>query len=147
MGELVQEGRIRLKPGAQRKLTYHDACKLGRHGGVIDQPRDAIRATGAELVESDNGAEMNWRCGGGAGGFVINRAAPLRYKAFKIKVEQIESTHADAVVLSCGSCRLNFMAGAEKMHWDKEILSLVEYVAEHLDDQPANRSPEKQGLH
>ncbi|MEZ5738315.1 MAG: (Fe-S)-binding protein [Burkholderiaceae bacterium] len=133
IGELVNQNRIRLVPDASQKLTYHDACKLGRHGGVIEQPRDALRATGAELVETGSSAEMNWCCGGGAGSFLIQRAAPLRRKAFQIKIEQIDATGADAVVLSCGSCRLNFIAGAQQAQWPTEIVSLVEYIGAHLE--------------
>lgn len=133
VGREVQAGRLQLRPGdGSAKLTYHDACKLARHGGVIDEPRAALRALGADFRESAPTAELNWCCGGGAGAFLINRAAPLRHKAWEIKREQIEATGADTVVLSCASCRLNFMEAAEIDQWPTRIASLVELVAERL---------------
>lgn len=133
VGREVQAGRLQLQPGdGSAKLTYHDACKLARHGGVIDEPRAALRALGADFRESNPTAELNWCCGGGAGAFLINRAAPLRHKAWEIKREQIEATGADTVVLSCASCRLNFMEAAEIDQWPTRIASLVELVAERL---------------
>lgn len=140
VGREIHSGRLVLsapQPGeAAATVTYHDACKLARHGGVIDEPRAALQALGADFRESAPTAELNWCCGGGAGAFLINRAAPLRYKAWQIKREQIDATGADTVVLSCASCRLNFMAGAQTDAWPVQIASLVELVAARLPPVP-----------
>ena len=133
VGREIRDGRLVLDPGdPNRKLTYHDACKLARHGGVIEEPRDALRALGVDFREMTPTAEMNWCCGGGAGAFLINRAAPLRQKAWEIKRSQVEATGAETVVVSCASCRLNFMEGAEVGKSQMHIESLVELVAAQL---------------
>jgi len=46
----------------------------------------------------------------------------------------VESTGAESLVTSCGSCRLNFLAGADAVQWDRRIESLVELVGENLAD-------------
>ncbi len=132
VGREIKAGRLKVKDIGTRKLTYHDACKLGRHGGVLEEPRAALRALGVEIRESDPNAEMNWCCGGGAGVFLINRAAGLRQKAFELKQAQIDATNAEAVVMSCGSCRLNFMNGQVNTGWPVKIESLVELVGNNL---------------
>ena len=133
VGREIRAGRLVLLPGdAARKVTYHDACKLARHGGVIDEPRIALQALGVDFRESAPTAELNWCCGGGAGTFLINRAEPLRHKAWQIKRAQIDATGADTVVLSCASCRLNFIAGAEVDQSPMRIESLIELVAAQL---------------
>jgi Fe-S oxidoreductase len=134
IGREVTAGRLKLKHAAGRKLTYHDACKLGRHGGVLDEPRAALHALGVDFRETDPKAEMNWCCGGGAGVFLLNRAAPLRQRAFELKKEQIDATGAESVVMSCGSCRLNFMNGQAATSWPVKIESLVELVGDSLAD-------------
>ncbi|MCC2634178.1 MAG: protein of unknown function cysteine-rich region [Ramlibacter sp.] len=133
VGREVTAGRLKLErlPPGQR-VTYHDACKLARHGGVVQEPRAALRAIGVDLRETEPTAEQNWCCGGGAGTFLINRAAPLRHKAWAIKRDQVDATGADTVVVSCGSCRLNLMAGAEADAWPVQIRSLVEMAAAQL---------------
>ena len=143
VGREIREGRLALSPGdSNRKLTYHDACKLARHGGVIDEPRVALRALGVDFRETTPTAELNWCCGGGAGAFLINRAAPLRHKAWEIKRAQIGATGADTVVVSCASCRLNFMEGAEVGQSQMHIESLVELVAAQLPGLPTTvRTP------
>jgi Fe-S oxidoreductase len=139
VGREIHEGRLSLVPGdPNRKLTYHDACKLARHGGVIDEPRAALRALGVDFRESSPTAELNWCCGGGAGTFLINRAAPLRHKAWQIKRAQVVATGANTVVLSCASCRLNFMEGDEVEQSGLHIESLIELVAAQLPRPPGS---------
>ncbi len=142
VGREISQGRLTLAPpaDASRKITYHDACKLARHGGVMDEPRAALRALGMDLRETTPTAEQNWCCGGGAGVFLLNRAEQLRHQAWEIKRAQIEATGADTMVVSCGSCRLNAMAGAEADPWTIRIDSVVELVAcqlPHADVQPS----------
>ena len=133
VGREISAGRLVLEPGdPNRTLTYHDACKLARHGGVLGEPRAALRALGSDFREMTPTAEMNWCCGGGAGAFLINRAAALRQKAWEIKRAQVEATGAETVVVSCASCRLNVMEGAEVGKSPMRIESLVELVAAQL---------------
>ena len=135
VGQQISNGRLQLSPGdPNRRITYHDACKLARHGGVVQEPRAALKALGANFTDTTPTAETNWCCGGGAGAFLINRAEGLRYKAWEIKREQINATGADTVAVACGSCRLNLMAGAEKDQWPVKIESVVSLVAMQLKD-------------
>lgn len=139
LGRMAQAGRLNLRP-IDGKITYHDPCKTGRRGGAFDQPRAVLQAMNADYVELPSGREYNWCCGGGAGIFLLARATRLRDESFKIKIKQVNATGAATVVVSCASCRLNFEAGRVKNHWDKEVASLVELVADHLIDPPA-RAP------
>ena len=133
VGREVSSGRLKLRrEEGHRAVTYHDACKLARHGGVTSEPRAALEAIGLDLREQEASAEHSWCCGGGAGTFLINRSAGMRHKAWEIKKAQVDATGADAVVLSCGSCRLNFLAGAEAVAWPVQVESLVELVARQL---------------
>lgn len=135
LGQQVKAGKLKLKKiGKDKKITYHDSCKIGRHSGVLDEPREIFKALDVDFRETEAHGVMNWCCGGGAGVFLLNRAAPLRQKAFEIKMHEVNDTGADSVVMTCGSCRMNFMNGAQQANWNKGIESLVELVAENLDD-------------
>jgi Fe-S oxidoreductase len=133
IGRQIAAGRLNLKPvGAGKRVTFHDPCKLGRHGGIFDEPRAALKALGVDFKEMESSGKTNYCCGGGAGVFLINRAAPLRAKAFEIKRHQVDATGADSVVTSCESCRINLLAGAMQTNWNKGVESLVELVAANL---------------
>ncbi len=132
IGREVQAGRLKLKQASGGPVTYHDPCKLGRLSGVFDEPRAALAAMGVELREMESHGKTQYCCGGGAGVMLIERAAPLRQRAFEIKMRQVDDTGAGAVVTSCESCRMNFTTGAEKANWQTPVKSLVELVAENL---------------
>ncbi len=131
----LDAGRLPLRAAANgSSVTYHDPCRLGRHGGVIEQPRQVLKALGMDFREADSNGRENYCCGGGCGEYVIKRSAPLRQKAFEIKKREFDETGADAVVTSCANCRINLMIGAEKAGWQTPIESLVERVAGSLTE-------------
>jgi len=133
LGLMVREGKLSLDQGlVGEAVTYHDPCKVGRHSGIFEEPREVIRALGADLHEMPSHALTNWCCGGGAGLFVMNRTRPLRRAAFEIKKREVEATGAQKVIMACGSCRLNFIKGQEETGMPGEIVSLVALVGEHL---------------
>jgi len=131
----LDAGRLPLSAATNgSSVTYHDPCRLGRHGGVIEQPRQVLKALGMDFREADSNGRENYCCGGGCGEYVIKRSAPLRQKAFDIKKREFDETGADAVVTSCANCRINLMIGAEKAGWQTPIESLVERVAGSLTE-------------
>ena len=130
----LDAGRLKLKTASTHKrVTYHDPCKMGRWGGVLDEPRSLLNAMGVELAEMESHGATNFCCGGGGGVMMIQRAATLRQRAFEIKMRQVDDTEAESVVTTCDSCRTNFITGAEKANWQTNVESLVELVAEYLE--------------
>jgi len=133
--ELVNDGKVKLKATADPKtLTYHDPCRLGRHGGVYEAPRELLAEAGHHVRDTEANRRENVCCGGGCGEYTISHGAALRQKAFEVKRHELDATGAEAVVTGCANCRINFLIGAANSGWDKPILSLVETVAENIAD-------------
>jgi len=131
----VAAGHLKIKASSNgASVTYHDPCRLGRQGGVFEEPRNLLKALGLTIRETDSNRRENYCCGGGCGEYVIQKSAPLRQKAFDIKKREFDKTEADAVVTSCANCRVNLMIGAENAGWSKPIESLAERVAANLVD-------------
>lgn len=131
LADNVMNGKIRLKKLA-KSVTFHDPCQVSRRGGATEAPRHVLRALGVDLREPESSGDLNWCCGGGGGVVTIHRADPLRYKAFEIKMRQIDATGADMAITSCANCRQSFDDGQAHFHWDKTMDSLLETVADNL---------------
>lgn len=123
----IERCTLRLRKPVPMKVTYHDPCHLGRKGepyagtwtgdkldrppdlkrsgrkGVYDAPRDVLAAVpGLELVEMERIREYAWCCG--AGGGVLEAFEEFAGSTASERIEEAESTGADALVTSCPWC-------------------------------------------
>ncbi|MDI9848807.1 (Fe-S)-binding protein [Rhodoblastus sp. 17X3] len=133
LGEVVQSGKIKLKKIGE-STSFHDPCQLVRRGGVNDAPRAVLKALGLELKELEDHGALGWCCGGGGGVVSNTRADPLRFKAFELKRKQVEDANAQHFVTACGQCRITLTLGAKHFKWDQKVESLLELVADNLQD-------------
>ncbi|HXZ96313.1 MAG TPA: (Fe-S)-binding protein [Burkholderiales bacterium] len=132
LAESVTSGKLKLKPLA-KSVTFHDPCQISRRGGATEAPRTVLQALGVDLREPESAGNLNWCCGGGGGVVTIHRADPLRYKAFEIKMRQIDATGAEMAVTSCANCRQSFDDGKVHFQWSNTIGSLLELVADNIE--------------
>jgi Fe-S oxidoreductase len=156
MDRLIKEGK--LKPGKELNLnvTYHDPCYLGRLGepwihwegkkipgykfvfdppktyrrgtnGVYEPPRNVIRSIpGVKLMEMDRIKEYSWCCGAGGG---VNESNPdfARWTAQK-RIEEAESTGAEAIVSACPWCEKLFSETIRENGSKLKVYDIVELV-------------------
>lgn len=132
LAEAVREGRLKLRP-LEETVTFHDPCQVSRRGGATEAPREVLAALGAELREMPPAGNANWCCGGGGGVVTLHRADAHRYRAFEIKMKQVEAAGAARLATSCANCRLTFDDGQAHHKWDRKMESLLELVAGQLD--------------
>jgi len=60
LDQLLKEGRLKLSGKESQRLTYHDPCQIGRRGGVLQQPRNLLKAISDNYVEMPEAGMMNW---------------------------------------------------------------------------------------
>jgi len=133
LAENIASGRIRVSK-LPKSVTFHDPCQVSRCGGATSAPRAVLGALGVDLRETEDSAALNFCCGGGGGVIANRRADNLRYKAFGIKMQQMDATGAELLLTSCSNCRQTFDDGSAHFHWDKPMGSLLELVADHLEE-------------
>jgi Fe-S oxidoreductase len=133
LAENVRSGRLRVTRLA-KSVTFHDPCQIGRRGGAIEAPREVLAALGVELREMEPARDTAWCCGGGGGVVTIRRADALRHRVFQLKMNQIDDTGAEMPVTTCANCRQTFDDGQAHFKWDKKMASLLELVADHLEE-------------
>jgi Fe-S oxidoreductase len=132
IAQLKREGKLKLKPMAEA-FTYHDPCQISRRGGAAEDARYILDGFAPNFKEMTPTGNLNWCCGGGGGVQAMERAAELRHKVFKIKIDQVEKTGTSTLVSSCANCRLTMDDSKAALKWGGALDSLVEIVADHLD--------------
>ena len=140
LAENIASGRLRVRK-AGRTAAFHDPCQISRRGGATRAPRVVLEALGVDLRDTIDAADLNFCCGGGGGVIANHRADALRYKAFEIKMRQIDATGAEIAVTSCANCRQTFDDGAAHFRWDRKMASLLELVADNLLEPESDISP------
>lgn len=133
MADLKRAGRLRTTRYS-RSMTYHDPCQISRRGGAASDARYLLEDFAEDFREMTPTGNYNWCCGGGGGVQAIGRAADLRHKVFRLKIDQTEATGADVLVSSCANCRLTMDDSKAALNWQGELGSLVEIIAENLDE-------------
>lgn len=142
LADLKREGRLKLKP-MQEAFTYHDPCQISRRGGATADVRYLLNGFANDFREMAPTGNFNWCCGGGGGVQAMSRAADMRHKVFKIKMDQVEATGANTLISACSNCRLTMDESKAYYHWPREIGSLVEVLADHLGDAGASAEAAK----
>ncbi len=105
--ELINSGRLQLTQAYTKKVTYHDPCYLGRHNGIYDEPREALkRVPGLELSEMPESRVDSLCCGGGGGRIWMETIKGERFS--DLRLEQAMGIGADTLVTACPYCIANF---------------------------------------
>ncbi len=110
LAELIKEGKLKFSKELNKKVTYHDSCRLGRSWGEegnYDEPRQVLESIpGVELVEMKDTRELALCCGGGAGGIWQDTKKGERFA--DVRVEQALATGAQTLAVACPYCMVMF---------------------------------------
>ena len=113
-------------------VTYHDPCHLKKSLDVSAQPRELIRACGAELVEM---AKPDQCCGMG-GSFNLAHY-DLSADIGSRKAADIASTDAATVATSCPACMMQITDMLARRESPATVCHVVELYAKTLGDDEA----------
>ncbi|MDR5818581.1 MULTISPECIES: (Fe-S)-binding protein [unclassified Caballeronia] len=131
MAELVASGKLSPKAAAvlaDKKITYHDPCYLGRYNGETEAPRKLLKTIGIKVVEMERHG-MRARCCGGGGGAPLTDI-PGKQRIPDIRIADARSIGADVVAVGCPQCTamLEGVVGPRP-----EVLDVAELVAAALE--------------
>lgn len=121
---LISEGRLELTKEYAKRVTYHDPCYLGRHNGVYDEPREALKKIpGMELNEMPESRKDSFCCGGGGGRIWMETPKGERFS--DLRLDQAVDVGAQVLATSCPYCITNF-EDSRLNREDSEVIEVKE---------------------
>lgn len=131
--ELIESGKIQVNKNVSKKVTYHDACYLGRHNEIFEQPRQVVKSV------TDDGMVEMWRnrrkglcCGAGGGIMWMDEDPDKRVNL--VRFGDVEKTGAELVAVACPFCNI-MMDDARKVRGKEnevDVKDIAELIAEAL---------------
>ena len=110
-----------------RRVTYQDPCRLGRHLGVYDPPRQVLAALpGVELVEMRRSGPGAMCCAGGTWSNCDRFAKQLQVD----RLREARATGAEVLVTACPKCQIHFRCAMKDPNLKEEIEIEMRDVAE-----------------
>lgn len=105
--QLINAGRLKPTKEYRKQVTYHDPCYLGRHNGIYDEPREALKSIpGLELSEMSESRQNSLCCGMGGSRIWMETAKEERFS--NLRLEQAREVGAEVLATSCPYCITQF---------------------------------------
>ena len=132
--ELIENKKLNVKKYLNDKITYHDACYLGRHNGEYEAPRNVIDSIlkDGKLIEMERNRKNSFCCGAGGGNmwYDIDDGERINYARFQEAID----TKVDTVATACSFCTF-MLDDAMKVKGKEDsmqVLDIAEMVASAL---------------
>ncbi len=133
--ELIGAGKLPLTAKNSTKgpnVTFHDPCYLGRHNGVIDEPRKVLDALGIQHSEMARNKKNSFCCGAGGAQFWKEEEHGTGPKVNVARYEEAKETGAEIVAVGCPFCAQMFESAAGEVEGGPKVMDIAELVAERL---------------
>jgi len=118
-----------------KRVTYQDPCRLGRHLGIYEPPREIIKAIpGIKLTEMEHSGAESICCGTSAWTNCGSYSKQIREE----RLLEAKATGAEVLVTACPKCQIHFKCamvdkGAEKgTDIEMKVMDIVTLVADAL---------------
>ncbi len=135
LASLVESDKLIFNKPYDAKVTYHDPCYLGRHGGEYEAPRRILQSIpGLELVEMKQSRENAFCCGGGGGNFFTDILGGGEDSPNRVRIRQAEETGAEILAVACPQCAkmLEDAIKAEELDEKLKVMDVAELVLKAL---------------
>lgn len=130
LADLVREKRIAMG-NYFAIVTYHDPCYLGRHNGIYQPPRDALKAiAGLKLVEMQQNGLNAFCCGGGGGNFFTDILGRGEERPNAVRVRQAMETGAGILAVACPNCAKMLSNAVKELEMEDRlgVLGIAEII-------------------
>lgn len=128
----LAQGKLKFKE-VNKKITFQDSCRLGRHLGIYEPPRVLLKAIpGVQLIEMPRNRQRAICCGVSA----WMTCSFYSKKIQNLRLKEAKDTGAELFLLSCPKCELHFNCTMQDKDASEEIKipteQLVTFIAHAL---------------
>jgi Fe-S oxidoreductase len=135
INELVGAGKIQLEVTKDEyRVTFHDPCYLGRHNGIFEAPRDALKSTGVTTIEMPRNERKSFCCGAG-GAQMWKEEEPGTMRVNEARFKEAKETGAGTVAVGCPFCMTMLSDASRADGGSVQIKDVAELVAERMKTQ------------
>jgi len=121
---LLEHGFKPIGNGKRLRVTYHDPCRLSRHLGVEDAPRQLItEVNGVELVEMEHNRTEALCCGGTSW---LECGAAVRLLQDR-RLQEWQAVNAETLITGCSRCEIHLRC-AQLSRGNKDALRIVNLI-------------------
>jgi Fe-S oxidoreductase len=167
LSELIREKRVKLSRVMDETLTYHDPCYLGRHNGVFEEPRAALKAIpGLNVIDMQRSKRESFCCGAGGSRMWMEERIGSRINQNRMNEVALTLAHAKdpsvpfpsatdkqrpgqvgeykgqaegTVAVACPFCMTMLRDAANETGREKiKVRDLAEIVADAIEAKPAS---------
>lgn len=125
----LKEGKLKVNRKIAEKVTYHDPCNMARFGGLVEEPREVLRAMSDAFVEMDSHGIDSRCCGGG--GMMQATNEDLQRKLTSARVQEAKATGAAILSTTCPTCVKYLSEEANGIR----VADLTELLVESISDE------------
>jgi Fe-S oxidoreductase len=136
LSHLLAERRLVTTATDGGRVTYHDACYLGRHNGRYDAPREVLGATGLSAIEMARARERSFCCGAG-GARMWMEEADGDARINDTRFAEAEATGAETVAVACPYCFVMLDDAAKAKGSDVRVADVATLLAEATLGDPS----------
>jgi heterodisulfide reductase subunit D len=135
IGEAIANEKLKFK-NIKKKVTFQDACRLGRHLGIYDAPRQAIASIpDIEFLEMPRTRNRAICCGVSA----WMNCSTFSKSIQLMRLKEAKKTGANLLIVSCPKCEIHFNCAMKDEKAGKDVkietIQLVTLVADAVGDK------------
>lgn len=102
VAEKIRQGEFKFTHPAEKKVTWHDSCHIGRVSGVYEEPREVIKAIpGVEFREMTSHHQEAHSCGSV---LTLIKEPPIAAEIGRVRLEEAVEVGAEEVLALCPCC-------------------------------------------
>lgn len=132
---MIRRGGLQLNKAVNDglKVTYHDPCNLARAGGLMEAPREILRAVVNDFREmpANTIRERTFCCGAG-GGMLADELMDVRMKGAKPRVEAFQASGANCLATPCAICKAQLPTAFQHYGVEAPVVGVIDLLGKAL---------------